>query len=141
MWISFAEQPLSPNELYHAFGLELGSTDFNADNIPSITTLVGSRQGFITVDKEASGVPRTVDRELSRGRPVCFALQEYLSAHPDIFGRLHSAMAEICLTYGNFLQVKTLATNFCCYNLGTPFLIYICPCTREFVQKRITRPA
>lgn len=44
MWISFAERPLSPNELCHALAIEVGSPDFNADNISSITTLVGCCQ-------------------------------------------------------------------------------------------------
>jgi len=38
MWISFAEVPLSPDELCHSLAIELGSTDFNTANIPSITT-------------------------------------------------------------------------------------------------------
>ena len=79
MWISFAEEPLSPNELCHALAIELGSTDFNADNIPSITILVSCCQGLVTVDKEASTV-----------RLIHFTLREYLSAHPDIFIRPHS---------------------------------------------------
>ena len=56
MWISYAEMPLSPDELCYALAIELGSTDFNASNIPSITTLVSCCQGLITVDREASTV-------------------------------------------------------------------------------------
>ena len=74
MWISHAERPLREDELCHALAIELGSKDFNADNIPSIKTLIGCCQGLITVDKEASTV-----------RLVHFTLKEYLSAHPDIF--------------------------------------------------------
>jgi len=90
MCISHAERPLQADELCHALAVELGSEDFSADNIPSISTLVSCCQGLITVDKEAS-----------TARLIHFTLTEYLSAHPDIFTRPHSAMAEICLTYLN----------------------------------------
>jgi len=56
MWISHAERPLRADELCHALAVKLGSTDFNASNIPSISTLVGCCRGLITVDKEASTV-------------------------------------------------------------------------------------
>jgi len=41
MWISYAERPLREGELCHALAIELGSRDFNADNIPSMKTLIG----------------------------------------------------------------------------------------------------
>ena len=100
MWVSYAEVPLRPDELCHALAVELGSTDFNASNIPSIITLVSCCQGLISVDKEASTV-----------RLIHFTLREYISAHPDIFSRPHSAMAEICLTYLNSCQVKALSAK------------------------------
>jgi len=99
MWVSHAERPLDADELCHALAVELGSTNFSARNIPSMSTLVSSCQGLIAVDKEASTV-----------RLIHFTLQEYLSAHPNIFSRPHSAMAEICLTYLNSQQVKALLT-------------------------------
>jgi len=97
MWICHAEWPLSPDELCHCLGIELGSTDFNASNIPSITTLLACCQGLIMVDKEESTV-----------RLIHFTLREYLSACSNIFNRPHSAMAEICLTYLNSQVVKAL---------------------------------
>jgi len=98
MWISHAERPLQADELCHALEVELGSTDFNTANIPSMSTLVNCCQGLIAVDKEASTV-----------RLIHFTLQEYLSAHPDIYSSAHSAMAEICLTYLSSQQVKALS--------------------------------
>ena len=97
MWISHAERPLRADELCHALAIQLDSTDIDAGNIPSMATLVNCCQGLITVDKEASTV-----------RLIHFTLQEYLSSHPDIFTKPHSAMAEICLTYLNFQLVKAL---------------------------------
>jgi len=103
MWVSHAERPLEEDELRHALGIELGSKDFNADNIPSMKTLIGCCQGLITVDKEASTV-----------RLVHFTLKEYLSVHPDIFSSPHSTIAEICLTYLNSQQIKDLMEEYCC---------------------------
>ena len=113
MWISHAERPLQADELCHALAVELGSTYFNPDNLPSISTLVSCCQGLITIDKEASTV-----------RLIHFTLQEYLSAHPDIFSRPHSAMAEICLTYLNSQQVKALSAEPFLDTHDVPFLEY-----------------
>ena len=104
MWISHAERPLSPRELCHALAVEIGSTDFNSGNIPSIKTLISCCQGLITVDNWLSTV-----------RLVHFTLKEYLSAHPDIFSTPHSTIAEICLTYLNSQQVKALSTESSVY--------------------------
>ena len=113
MWICHAQRPLSANELCHAMAIEPGSTDINAGNTPSIMTLVGCCQGLITVDKEASTV-----------RLTHFTLREYLSAHPHIFPRPHSEMAEICLTYLNSKQVKAIPANRSPGLSDTPFLEY-----------------
>jgi len=113
MWISHAERPLRADELCHALAVELGSVDFNTRNLPSISTLVSCCQGFIAVDKEGSTV-----------RLIHFTLQEYLSAHPDIFSRHHSAMAEICLTYLSSQQVKALSPGSSHDTRNTPFLEY-----------------
>jgi len=113
MWISHAERLLWADELCHALAVELGSTDFNTRNLPSMSTLVNCCRGLIAVDKEASTV-----------RLIHFTLQEYLSTHPDIFSRPHSTMAEICLTYLSSQQVKALSTCPSPYTQNTPFLEY-----------------
>ena len=113
MWISYAERPLSADELCHALAVQLGSKDFNAGNIPSMATVVGCCQGLITVDKEASTV-----------RLIHFTLKQYLSAHHYIFGRPHSAMTEICLTYLNSEHVKSLPPYSTCDARETTFLGY-----------------
>ena len=113
MWISHAERPLQADELCHALAVKLGSTGFDAGNIPSMSTLVNCCQGLITVDKEASTV-----------RLIHFTLQEYLSAHPDIFSKPHSAMAEICLTYLNSQSDKALWTDPSPNTQNAPFLEY-----------------
>ena len=114
MWISHAERPLKADELCHALAVELGSTDFDSRNVPSISTLVGCCQGLIVVDKEASTV-----------RLVHFTLQEYISAHPDLLSGSHSTMAEICLTYLNSQQIKAPLTYPSLDAQNTPFLEYL----------------
>ena len=111
MWISHAERPLQADKFGHALAVQPGSTDFNPNNVPSMSTLVGCCQGLIAVDKEVSTV-----------RLIHFTLQGYLSAHPDIFSRPHSAIAEICLTYLNSQQVKALLTDPSPSTQNTPFL-------------------
>jgi len=113
MWITHAERPLMADELCHALAIELGSTNFNGDNVPSMSTLVGCCQGLITVDEEASTV-----------RLIHFTLQEYLSTPSDILRTPHSTMAEICLTYLNSEQVKAVPDNRSLDTLDMPFLKY-----------------
>src|SRR5437588_407377 len=113
MWISHSERPLKPDELCHALAVEIGSLTLDADNVPSIGTLLVCCQGLVAVDKEASTV-----------RLIHFTLQEYLRAHPDLFGTAHSTMAETCLSYLNSQQVKGLSTSPSPDLQGTPFLEY-----------------
>jgi len=96
-WICHSERPLKVDELCHALAVEIGTTDFDSENIPLINTLLDCCQGLITVDKEASTV-----------RLIHFTVQEYLCAHPDLFSKPHSILAETCLTYLNSHQVKNL---------------------------------
>ena len=100
MWISHAQRPLKANELCHALAVELDSRSYNVANVPSMSTLLSCSQGLITVDKEESTV-----------RLIHFTLQEYFSAHPDIFSRTHSAIAEVCLAYLNSEHVKAISAN------------------------------
>jgi len=115
MWIGYAERPLRVDELCHALAVELGSPDFNVENVPSISTVVSYCQGLIVVDEGTSTV-----------RLVNVTLQEYLSSDPEIFlvREPHSVMAEICLTYLNSKQVKHLSTAPSPDTHDTPFLEY-----------------
>jgi len=100
MWICHSERPLGAGELCHALAVEIGSPNLNTDNVPSTGTLLACCQGLVAIDKKASTV-----------RLIHFTLQEYLRAHPELFGRAHSAMAETCLSYLNSQQVKALSTS------------------------------
>ena len=85
MWISCSERPLKADALCHALAVEVGTADLNADNAPSIQTLLSCTLGLVTIDEQSSTV-----------RLVYFTLQEYLVAHPNLFITPHSMMAEIC---------------------------------------------
>ena len=97
MWISHAERPLSVDEICHALAVEIGSTDINTNNIPSIQTVLGCCQGLAAVDKESSTV-----------RLIHFTLKEHFSRDTDLFDRSHSKIAETCLTYLNFQAITSI---------------------------------
>ena len=113
MWVSRSERPLRVEELLHALAVEVGTTDLNVCNVPSIRTLLDCTLGLVTIDEQASTVSL-----------VHFALQEYLAAHPDLFITPHSMMAEICLTYLNFQSICELSTTLDTIPSTTPFLHY-----------------
>jgi len=113
MWISLAERPLRASELCQALSVEIGSPNLNSDNVPSISTLLACCQGLVVVEKEGSVV-----------RLIHFTLQEYLRAHPELFGAAHSTMAETCLSYLNSQQVKAISTGPSSDLQDAPFLEY-----------------
>ena len=113
MWISHSERLLEVDELCHALGVDIGLVDLDDDNVPSIKTLLACCQGLVVVDQEDSTV-----------RLIHFTLQEYLRAHPELFGKAHATMAETCLTYLNSRQVKALSASPSPDPRETPFLEY-----------------
>jgi len=113
MWITHSERPLRVAELCHALAVEIGSPNLNGDDVPSIGTLLSCCQGLVAVDKEASTV-----------RLIHYTFQQYLRAHGEFFGTIHSTMAETCLTYLNSQQVKTLSASLSPDFPDTPFLEY-----------------
>ena len=112
-WLCHSERPLQVDELCHALAVDIGATNFDAENIPSIGTLLHCCQGLVTVDKEASTV-----------RLIHYTVQEYLCAHPGLFNKSHSILAETCLTYLNSEQVKNFAFLSLPDYQSAPFLKY-----------------
>ena len=113
MWVCHSKRPLQADELCHALAVEVGSANFDPDNVPLIATLLGCCQGLITVDKEASTV-----------RLIHYTLQEYLSAYPHLFATAHSTIAETYLTYLNSQQVRSLPPYPLPDQQSMPFLKY-----------------
>ena len=112
-WVCHSERPLQVDELCHALAVDIGATDFDPENIPSIGTLLHCCQGLIMVDKEASTV-----------RLIHYTVQEYLCSHPSLFNKPHSILAETCLTYLKSQQVKNLESHSPSDNQIVPFLKY-----------------
>ena len=113
MWISHSERPLNVDELCHALAVEIGSSDLNNNNNPSIRTVLGCCQGLTAVDRGSSTI-----------RLIHFTLEEYLSHHADLFDKPHSVIAETCLTYLNFQAIKVLSADPFHDFRGPPFLKY-----------------
>ena len=113
MWISHSRRPLQVKELCQAIAIRTGSNYLDSDDIPTISTLLDCCQGLVTVDKGAPTV-----------RLIHVTLQEHLCAHPYLFGRAHSTMAETCLTYLNLQHIKDLSAGPLPDPRDTPFLEY-----------------
>jgi len=113
MWVSNSERPLKASELGHALGVNIGSTDLDVENVPTIRTLIGCSLGLITVEASSSIV-----------RLVHFTLQEYLSGNPGLFQSPHSMIAEVCLTYLNFRCVRELSQTLLSAPPIVPFVEY-----------------
>jgi len=113
MWITHSERLLQLDELLHALAVEIGSADLNAENIPSVDTLLSCCLGLVVVDGEASTV-----------RLIHFTLQEYLSTSLDLFGPTHSIMAETCLTYLGFRTIEYISSASFLRYRSIPFLKY-----------------
>jgi len=113
MWISHSQRPLNVDEICHALAVEIGSTHINANNVPSIRTVLGCCQGLAAVDNGSSTI-----------RLIHFTLKEYLSGRGHLFDRPHSKIAETCLTYLNFRAIKDLSAIPSHDYRATPFLRY-----------------
>jgi len=113
MWVSHSERPLRVDELCHALGVEGGSSDLDIRNIPAIETLLECSLGLVTVDKSTSVVSL-----------FHYTLQEYLSRNPNLFLKPHSMIAEVCLTYLNFRQVRGLSPDLRSVPPIAPFVEY-----------------
>src|SRR6202012_3395955 len=98
MWVLYSERPLRAEELCHALGVEIGSTDLDPENVPALRTLLSSCLGLVTGEASSSTV-----------RLVHFTLQEHHASDPTLFQSPHSTIAEVCLTYLNFECIRDLS--------------------------------
>ena len=112
MWVSHSKRPLRIDEFYHALAIEMGTSDLDQENIPPQDTVLGSCLGLVTVDEETSTV-----------RLIHYTLREYLSL-PGILPNAHKTLAQSCLTYLNYEQVKRLPANQISAVGNMPFLEY-----------------
>ena len=127
MWVLYSERPLLAQELCHALGVEIGSTDLDPENVPALRTLVSSCLGLVTVEASSSTV-----------RLVHFTLQEHLSRDPALFHSPHSTIAEVCLTYLNFGCVGDLSPTLHSAPAATPLLEYASVYWGRHTRREIT---
>jgi len=113
MWVLYSERPLLAEELCHALAVEIGSTDVDPNNVPTLRTLVSSCLGLVTVEASSSTV-----------RLVHFTLKEHLLGNPTLFHSPHSTIAEVCLTYLNFGSVRDLSPTLRSAPSTMPLLNY-----------------
>ena len=98
MWVLYSERPLQTEELCHALGVEIGSTDLDHENIPALRTLLSSCLGLVTVEASSSTV-----------RLVHFTLQEHLLRDLGLLHAPHLIISEVCLTYLNFGYIRNIS--------------------------------
>lgn len=113
MWLCHSERPLRAEELCLALAVEIGSVDYNAENVSSIQTVLSCCQGLVVKDEQGSTL-----------RLSHFTLQEYLTSHPSFFRSPHATIAETCLTYLNWRPVVDLSAFGFQFTQYTAFLEY-----------------
>lgn len=95
-WITYAQRPLTPNELCHALATELGDDNLDGDNVPDIEDVVSVCAGLVIVDTDSHMI-----------RLVHYTAQTYFEHIRDIWIPL--AQQEItlaCLTYLSFTTFR-----------------------------------
>ena len=127
MWLLYSERPLRAEELCHALGVEIGSTDLDPENVPMLRTLLASCLGLVTVEASSSTV-----------RLVHFTLREHLSRDPTLFHSPHSTIAEVCLTYLNFGSVRDLSPTLRSAPSTLPLLEYASSYWGEHARRGMT---
>ncbi|KFY52229.1 hypothetical protein V496_08591 [Pseudogymnoascus sp. VKM F-4515 (FW-2607)] len=100
-WISYAERPLTIEELRHALSVNPGDTDLDADNFEDMEDIVSFCAGLVTVDDKSNIV-----------RLIHYTTQEYFLRIRQ--GWNPTAQQDItitCLTYLSFDPFKTAISN------------------------------
>ena len=101
MWLHFSFRPLELVELQHALAVETGHTELHTDNIPPRKALLDCCLGLVVVDDETLTV-----------RFVHYTLEEYFRKYTrEEFPNGYSYIAETCLTYLNFGELRQHCTN------------------------------
>ncbi|KFY95382.1 hypothetical protein V498_03381, partial [Pseudogymnoascus sp. VKM F-4517 (FW-2822)] len=100
-WISYAERPLTIEELRHALSVNPGDTDLDRDNFEDMEDIVSFCAGLVTVDDKSNIV-----------RLIHYTTQEYFLRIRQ--GWNPTAQQDItitCLTYLSFDPFKTAISN------------------------------
>ncbi|KAH8726741.1 hypothetical protein GQ44DRAFT_613477, partial [Phaeosphaeriaceae sp. PMI808] len=88
-WITYAQRPLTTDELCHALAVELGDEELDEDNIPDVEDIISVCAGLVTVDEESNVI-----------RLVHYTTQDYLKGiQEEWILNSQCEIASICLTY------------------------------------------
>jgi len=128
MWVSYSERPLRAEELCHALGVEIGSTDLDPEDVPAIRTLLASCLGLLAVEASSPTV-----------RLLHPSLQEHLRSDPPLFHSPHSTIAEVCLTYLNFKPLWDPPQNPESASLAMPLQEYASCYWRKHARRETTQ--
>lgn len=88
LWIIFAKEPLTITELEHALAVEIGESDFDAENICPMDDMVSVCAGLVAIDEGGNIrlVHYTTQKYFARTRSIWFPDAEFY-------------MAQTCVTY------------------------------------------
>jgi len=132
MWVLYSERPLRDEELCHALGVEIGYMDLDSKNFPTMQTVLSSCLGLLTVEAPSSIV-----------RLVHFTLQKSLSSDPTLLPTLfpnpQSTIAEVCLTYLNFISIRALSPTSRLAPSTIPLLEYASYYWGEHARRGVTQ--
>ncbi|RSL90156.1 hypothetical protein CDV31_015738 [Fusarium ambrosium] len=99
-WITCAKRPLTQPELQNALAVELGTLEFDEENLPDIQGTVSACCGLVTIENESSII-----------RLVHYTTQEYFErTQTKWFPDANEEMAMICITY---LSFNVFGAGFC----------------------------
>ncbi|KAJ5159576.1 uncharacterized protein N7482_006580 [Penicillium canariense] len=88
-WIVCAARPLTPLELQHALGIEIGEPCLDEENLPEIQDIVSVCAGLVAIDEQSHVV-----------RLAHYTTQEYLTNNwATLFPDAHYLLGASCVTY------------------------------------------
>ncbi|KAI8712989.1 NACHT domain-containing protein [Fusarium sp. LHS14.1] len=99
-WITCAKRPLTQSELQHALAVEVGTLQFDQDNLLDMQGTVAACCGLVTVDNESNII-----------RLVHYITQEYFEQTQAKW--FPSAEADIVLACITYLSYDVFGTGYC----------------------------
>jgi len=104
MWVSHTERPLHVNELCHAGGRNIiHRLEYSEHPCYRNTT------GMLSRTRHSREI--LIYGPLGAVHLVHDTLQEYLSRNSNLFLKPHAMISEVCLTYPNFRQVRSISST------------------------------
>jgi hypothetical protein len=99
-WVSYAQRPLTSQELCHALAIEPGDMELDGDNVYDVEEIISVCAGLVTIDEESNVI-----------RLVHYTTQEYFERIlSDWNPNAREEIATTCLTY---LAFDTFRSGSC----------------------------